>query len=360
MSKTIPLVKSKLIETSLNQDKDWLLKGLRRGNIAFLIAPPDSGKGYVCLSLAYELATGLDLLGIRHDESPPLKTLYWPVEDAVENTSDRILEHFQRISESYQTVFEKYISLYDSSEPIACSGKLLNSPVANSVMKAKEGLIKAASNYDLLIIDTIREAMGSADEVNDDYIINSTLKEISDKAGVSILAVHHPTKNVARGVESVSSVSASGLSYTIANSRLHLYLSKKKNKDKTEEHRLMHVKANFLNHKERIDTVLKWTENSIPFIQKKMVDKLSVEKDNDAGECKKDGKEINNAIEENKSTTESVTTRSEGRKMPKVLDIEKGYISQESIVKEKETLEREQVIDGELIDALKRHRLKNK
>jgi RecA-family ATPase len=347
---TISLNKDELIKVTENQSKDWVLNGLRRGSVAFLIAPPDSGKGYTCLSIAYELATQVNLLGVRYAHAPRTKTLYWPVEDGVENTADRILSHFNDISEEFQKICEDNIKLYNSTDPIACSNKTRSLEIISQVNHAKKNLIEEATKYDVLIIDTIREAMGSADEVADDHIINVTLKEIAKKANVSIIAVHHPTKNVARGVESVSSVSGSGLSYTIANSRLHMYIECITKKDKTI-HKLRHIKANFLNNKERLNCPMLWSENDLPYIHSNMLNKLKFSHSDN---------ELISTItktpsDAKKPIIKNLTVNFE-RKEPKVINTEMKVLSQESISKGKAQAESEQVITSDLVAQLKKHR----
>lgn len=351
MTDTISLNKEDLTQATQRHEKDWLLNGLRRGNVAFLIAPPDSGKGYTCLSIAYELATQINLLGLRYELAPKTKTLYWPIEDGVENTADRILSHFNEISQEFQKLCEDNIKLYNSIDPIACSDKTHSSEVIAQVKKAKKKLIEEAKKYDVLIIDTIREAMGSADEVADDHVINRTLKEIAKEAKVSIIAVHHPTKNVARGVESVSSVSGSGLSYTIANSRLHLYIESVTKKDNVT-HKLRHIKANFLNNKERLNSTMLWSENNIPYIRADMLSKIST-----SGEAVSNNNELmmESPVDIQKSVIKALNVDFE-RKEPKVINTENKVLSEESISKGKAQAESEEVITSDLIDKLKKHR----
>lgn len=340
-SHTISLSPNELNRIKDDQSNDWVLKGLRRKSVAFIIAPPDSGKGYLCLSIAYELATKINIIGVRHENTPKLKTLYWPMEDRCENTADRILSHFKDMSETTRTDCISNIQLYHQYSAIAYSMKQQNSTLAMSCEEAKNKLIESAKSFDVLIIDTIRESMGTADEVLDDSFINATLKEIADKADVAIIAVHHPTKNVARGVEAISSVSGSGLSYTIANSRLHLYLDKQLKKNKSTATNLKHVKANFLNSKERIDTPVFWTDNNLMFINQNELRRLGV---NSSALLSQ------NKIVEVKSTDIQISNE-----IPKTFTI-----SDEDLEQSKRVVMPQEVsfIDKELLDKLKQHREK--
>ena len=90
------------------------------------------------------------------------------------------------------------------------------------------------------------------------------MQTVAKEADVSILAVHHPNKNVARGIEKLSSVSGSGLSRTIANARLLLYLEPgKPGRDKDKGPTLKYLKANLLRGEERQDIPLEWTSYSL-------------------------------------------------------------------------------------------------
>lgn len=230
-------------------DMQFVIPGLPTGMIGFLIAPPDTGKGFVSLSLAYSLAAGLDLIGLN-PELKTAKVLYWCEEDGVLLTSARIAEQFER----HEAIFDKFsdnIALFDSS--LSGDSKFnLNS------------LTLLAREFDLLIIDTVREAFTGKDEVEDDHLIKSELQYIAKTANIAILAVHHPTKNVTRGLEGLSAVSGSGLSATLANSRLHLYLEAPKGEKKDSTHRVLrHTKSNFLSPEHRLAESLVWNDSKL-------------------------------------------------------------------------------------------------
>ncbi|NMS64518.1 AAA family ATPase, partial [Vibrio parahaemolyticus] len=113
---------------------------------------------------------------------------------------------------------------------------------------ALEKLIATAKGYDLVVIDTLRDAIGSADVVDDDYYIRIALERLANEANVAVLVVHHPTKDVSRGKEIINSVSGSGLSSTLSKSKLHLYLDQliDKKDGTVQETRLRHIKANYV------------------------------------------------------------------------------------------------------------------
>ncbi|MDP2556840.1 hypothetical protein Q8W15_04845 [Photobacterium damselae subsp. piscicida] len=76
----IALSEEDINESLANSNKEQILKGLFRGSVGFLIAPPDSGKSYLSLSIAYEMALPeYPLIGVRDGENKVLRTLIWPI-----------------------------------------------------------------------------------------------------------------------------------------------------------------------------------------------------------------------------------------------------------------------------------------
>lgn len=243
---------------------EQVLAGLSKKEIGFLIATPDTGKGYLSLSIAYELATQLPILGVSGSKEP-LKTLYWACEDSNGATATRILNHFSSISPEMTKRIQENVSLYGADAPICCSSRLLNSQANKEAEAARMELVEAAKDYDLLIIDTLREAIGTASEVDDDLLVKMVLKEIADKANVAILAVHHLTKAATKGQEQITSVSASGFSTTLATSRLQLLLEKEESKSKKVT-KLSHIKGNNLSEGQKSRGVeLSWSDMSLVY-----------------------------------------------------------------------------------------------
>jgi RecA-family ATPase len=343
---TISINPKQLLKIKNNQSNDWILKGLRRKSVAFIIAPPDSGKGYLCLSLAYELATQINLVGLRYEESPKLKTLYWPMEDRCENTADRLLAHFNDMSQRTQDDCINNIELYNKYIPITCSTNQQNTPVFYQCEAARKELIESAKKFDVLIIDTTRASMGSAHEVNDDLIINNAFLEIADKANVALIAAHHPTKSVSRGTEDVSSVSGSGLSYSLATARLHLFLDKQEKRNKPTVTRLLHTKANFLNYKKRLDSVIKWSENDLLYIDDNEFDKFRTN-----FYC------ITSNTKPTVNIKHSENIKAIEINVPKVFNVTQEEIEQTTSKVINPNID---LVDHELLEKLKRYREKNK
>lgn len=240
---------------STYSDKGYILKGLSKKRLGFIVSAPDVGKGYLCLSIAYEMATDMRLLGLKASNEH-FKTLYWPIEDGVEEIAKRMLEHMKAMPDDVTSLISQNVMLWSGTEALC---NVRNGYDVASDSEARLSLIEACKGVDLLIIDTLREAVGNADEVDDDHLVKEVLQHIANEADVAILLVHHLTKAAVRGTEKISNVSGSGFSKTQANSRMHLYLEK--NDDKFT---LSHIKANYVNKTEKLNQEpLKWTDESL-------------------------------------------------------------------------------------------------
>lgn len=250
-----------LSRISKSSESQYILKGLSKKRIGFIVSGPDVGKGYLCLSIAYELASELSLLNLK-TANKPFKTLYWPIEDGVEEVAKRMLRHMENFPQPIKEQISSNISLWDSSSPL-CHLRNGNEIPGSEI--ARNELITACQDFDLLIIDTLREAAGNADEIEDDQVIKSIIQDIAVKGDIAVLVVHHLTKAVIRGTEKVTNVSGSGFSRTQANSRMHLYLEKIAQKQSHESVlKLSHIKANYIPKSERLQQfTLKWTDVSL-------------------------------------------------------------------------------------------------
>ncbi len=264
----IPISESDIEENAFEANKEQILKGLFRGSVGFLIAPPDTGKSYLALSTAYEMALPeYPLIGLRADKKKTFKTLIWPIEDALSGTLPRIKNHLSAFSSSVKERLKENVAIYKQAEPICCASALKQTQEGQNAANALDALIFSAKQYDLVIIDTLRDAVGSADIVEDDYYIRIALERLAREADVAVFVVHHPTKEVSRGKEVINSVSGSGLSSTLSKSKLHLYLDQIVNKKDglIEATRLRHIKANYVpfNEQWRVPTTLYWTQYAL-------------------------------------------------------------------------------------------------
>ncbi|MCO4320000.1 AAA family ATPase [Aliidiomarina quisquiliarum] len=340
---------------SENPIPDFILKGLPRRGLGMLIAPPDSGKSNLCLAMAYEVSTGINVVGVTPPEQPPSRVLYWPVEDGIHQAFERIQAHLRHLPEDTQQQIERNFSLYKSIGPILSASRNANQAEIIAARQSLDDLIEHAKEFDLLIIDTIREAIGTATEVEDDVRIKEALKELAQEANVAVLATHHPTKNVIRGLEGVSTASGSGLSCTIAYARCHFYLEAKSDKRTGEiTHTLVQPKANFLATSHRVNQRLNWSNSGLlhspnsNFIgQKTEHEYLEVDVDTS----------YENDLEE--SNTVPRVKPAAPRKQPKVIEATEDVLSIESRVLAEEERKKRSPISDELVEKFLKAKGKN-
>lgn len=239
-----------------------ILYGLPKGKFGFLISTPDTGKSYTCLSLAYEIATGVKLLGLSTD-STPKKVLYWPMEDGEPETMERVVTHLSNFNDSSVKLIEENLKLY-SMEDFICHPMDVGAYLQTSNL---DTLISEGKGFDLIIIDTIREASGACDEVKDDRIIKMSLQRLAKETSAAVLVTHHLTKEASRGNEVITSVSGSGLSETLANSRYQLLVQRHSKKNKGTEYSISHIKKNYVPKNKILNQQpLHWTEYSLPIL----------------------------------------------------------------------------------------------
>ncbi|MDG1750571.1 MAG: AAA family ATPase [Thalassotalea sp.] len=250
---------SDLLAEAENHNLDHIIPGLSKGEYGFIIGSPGTGKGYFCLSLAYELTSSVNVVGLKSHPNP-IKVLYWPVEEKRLRVLKRIKKHMRSFSSEVRDSIFEHLSLYDNYEPICAPMMMYGTAAYEMVVQSKNQLIEAAKDVDLLIIDTVREAVGACKEVDNDLEIKLALQEIAEKSDTAILVTHHPTKDITKRKELITSVAGSGLSLTQATSRYALYLEEKG----SEYTNLTHTKHNNVEQAYvQRNTKLHWTTDSL-------------------------------------------------------------------------------------------------
>ena len=242
---------------------EHVLYGLPKGKYGFLISTPDTGKSYCCLSLAYEIASGTKIMGLAAS-SEPKRVLYWPVEDGTAVTMGRIAKHLKHFSRDVIKSVTNNLKIYESQE-------YLCTPLQDSSYASErflDGFADLAKGYDLVIIDTVREATGACHEVKDDKVIKLALKRLTDRSNAAVLVTHHLTKDASRGNEPITSISGSGLSETLANSRYQIMIQKKqKKRGWGEDYFISHIKKNYVPREYvLVDKTFNWTDCSLPYV----------------------------------------------------------------------------------------------
>tara|TARA_R110001583_G_scaffold85368_2_gene223693 strand:- start:8688 stop:9770 length:1083 start_codon:yes stop_codon:yes gene_type:complete len=254
----------KNIDKYQDQVGGHVLHGLPKGKYGFLISTPDTGKSYLCLSLAYEVASTMRLLGLAASNEPK-KVLYWPVEDGIAITMGRISKHLKAFNQYDVDCIVSNLSLYESEQHL-CHPNTESNYASERFL---DDFSEHAKDYDLVIIDTVREATGACHEVKDDKVIKLALQKLAGQSGAAILLTHHLTKEASRGNEPITSVSGSGLSETLANSRYQIVIQQSESKrgGSNSTYLLSHVKKNYVPREHLfVDQVFNWSEDSLPYI----------------------------------------------------------------------------------------------
>ena len=260
---TIVSIDLKNIDKYQDQIGGHVLYGLPKGKYGFLISTPDTGKSYLCLSLAYEVASSMKILGLAASDEPK-KVLYWPVEDDVAITMERISKHLKSFREDDIKDIVNNVSIYKSEQHL-CSPYGESADISERFL---DELSEVAKEYDLLIIDTVREAVGACHEVKDDKIIKLAIQKLASRSGAAILLTHHLTKEASRGNEPITSVSGSGLSETLANSRYQITIQKtEKRGSGSAVYSLSHIKKNYVPREYLfVEKQFQWSEDSLPYV----------------------------------------------------------------------------------------------
>lgn len=202
----------------------FVMKGLPEKSLGALIGAPDTGKSRLMHSMAYSLASGVDLLGLLPVGAKPRKVALWTSEEGVYEATKFISKMLPALPSSVRKRIQENIVLIDDD----------NGEDKQYLFKAKgvedadavSSLVEQLQGVDIIFIDTIRESIGVGSEVDDDIQIRVILEKIIRRTGCSIVYLHHLTKNDAKlSADKLSSTSGSGLSATSAKARVHYTLT---------------------------------------------------------------------------------------------------------------------------------------
>ncbi|MBD1577910.1 AAA family ATPase [Vibrio sp. S11_S32] len=191
------------------EQPDEILNGLLRSQIGLIVARPAIGKSHLGLSVAIEVSTGIQLVGLSAKPESQ-KVLYISSEDPRPIVSKRMKQKIEQLN-----IAEN--GLLDSLDFCTDIEPLVIPPDSSEFEKHKyehymSGVIGSLSEYDLVIIDTVSEVIGSCCEVANDRDIKHAFKRIAKESNVSILLIHHVTKDEIRKAKSLNVASSSGLS----------------------------------------------------------------------------------------------------------------------------------------------------
>ncbi|MDF9399086.1 AAA family ATPase [Vibrio sp. 1180_3] len=242
----------KLCNSTAEVDKPkHILHGLLKGHVGMLIAVPSIGKSHLALSIAIENASSTSLIGLTANPLPS-KTLIVSTEDGESILTERLKEKARSLNKKTLEQLDQYLDFTFETTPFVIQPGSSH----ERVLEHEHYLIQLEmlfKNYELVIIDTVTEAIGDCDEVTHDRIIKNTFSRLAKSSGASILLVHHVNKNEIHGHQKITMASGAGLTSIMRLTKCLLSLSSENGKLT-----LNYQKGNYLQKQHRKKINLKW------------------------------------------------------------------------------------------------------
>ncbi|MCY9874024.1 AAA family ATPase [Vibrio barjaei] len=252
----LEIVRSQDLTTAASKNTDYTLKGLVQSNIGLLLAAPGAGKSHFVMSLALECASGQQLLGLSAKKEP-IPVLLIVTEDDRTIVAERYQKKINDLGRVKSKLNANLDYIFDVP-PLVIPRRSSNI-ARKKHMAYLDGLVEQLRNYKLVIVDTLTEAVGEADDVEDERIIKNCFQYLAKRSGATILLVHHVNKDVIRGDAKLNMASGGGLTSLMRLSKYQLGLQKHP-KDKNKR-QLLFLKANYLSESEQETKTLDWTPN---------------------------------------------------------------------------------------------------
>ncbi len=228
-----------LLTSNASQEMSFSLKGLLKGHIGMLIAAPNVGKSHLALCIAMEHASSMTLLGMSAADKP-CKTLVLSSEDGAGVLQERMKEKLANCTPNLKNELKANLHFMTDVEPIVIP------PDSSAAEQAEhkiylEKLIETFSQFDLVIVDTVTEAIGRCEEVKHDRLIKNVFQRLAQQSGASLLLVHHVNKDEIRGNQEITMASGAGLTSIMRLTKCLFTL--KSHKEKLS---IKYLKSNYL------------------------------------------------------------------------------------------------------------------
>lgn len=176
-------------QVALRPPKPWLLEGLVGvGDFIIVAGQPAAGKSFIALDLAVALVLGKAFCGRFSAALGPKKVLYFASED-----------YHDRASRLAAVAVKHGVTVPDLDERLAIHEGVPNlflSAGEDSVRSVIEGVKASGFAPDLIVVDTLADALAGANEndASDAAVVNSHIKEMREALGCAVLVVHHTGK----------------------------------------------------------------------------------------------------------------------------------------------------------------------
>jgi len=228
-----------LMSSRASQEMSFSLKGLLKGHVGMLIAAPNVGKSHLALCIAMEHASSMTLLGMSAADKPA-RTLVLSSEDGAGVIQTRMKDKLASCTPTIRSELKNNLHFLTDIEPIVI-------PPDSSLQEQSEHqvylkqLTETFAQFDLVIIDTVTEAIGRCEEVKHDRLIKNVFQSLANESGASLLLVHHVNKDEIRGNQEITMASGAGLTSVMRLTKCLFTL--KRNKDFMS---IKYLKSNYL------------------------------------------------------------------------------------------------------------------
>ena len=217
---------------------DWVVHGLKRGDVGILSAPGGTGKSMFCLPLADAVSRGKDLFG-QWPVGSLGDVIYLYADDDTDDLRNRVYYLYQ--SQSIESVnFGRIHSFNVRLDPprfmvshIIDERGLLQ-PQTDVVLAITQRIISICNNPRLLIIDPLRKFHTLEENSNTEMEqLLTFFARWASELRVALLLVHHTGKSAVLNGQGNTQQSARGASAIVDQARWHVTLQKNSEPDAT-------------------------------------------------------------------------------------------------------------------------------
>ncbi len=228
-----------LMSSRASQEMSFSLKGLLKGHVGMLIAAPNVGKSHLALCIAMEHASSMTLLGMSAADRPA-KTLVLSSEDGAGVIQTRMKDKLASCTPTIRSELKNNLHFMTDIEPIVIPPDCSHQEQLEHQQYLAQ-LKETFAQFDLVIIDTVTEAIGRCEEVKHDRLIKNVFQALANDSGASLLLVHHVNKDEIRGNQEITMASGAGLTSVMRLTKCLFTL--KRSKDLMS---IKYLKSNYL------------------------------------------------------------------------------------------------------------------
>ncbi|MEZ9059142.1 AAA family ATPase [Vibrio pelagius] len=228
-----------LMSSRASQEMSFSLKGLLKGHVGMLIAAPNVGKSHLALCIAMEHASSMTLLGMSAADRPA-KTLVLSSEDGAGVIQTRMKDKLASCTPTIRSELKNNLHFMTDIEPIVIPPDCSHQEQIEHQQYLAQ-LTETFAQFDLVIIDTVTEAIGRCEEVKHDRLIKNVFQSLANDSGASLLLVHHVNKDEIRGNQEITMASGAGLTSVMRLTKCLFTL--KRSKDLMS---IKYLKSNYL------------------------------------------------------------------------------------------------------------------